>query len=517
MTQRIVTILACVLFFAVCSGFLSAATAERPNIVFIMADDLGWRDTSPYGSKYYPTPHIDRLSQRGMRFTRAYAANPFCSPTRASIMTGLWPARIGITVPACHVEEVVTEKCGLVERGHPGVRTRNAISLTRLKQEYRTLAEELKDAGYATGHFGKWHLGRDPYNPQNQGFDIDVPHWSGPGPNAYLPPWKFPKAIAEWFIPKHDREHIEDRMADEAIAFMEANKGKPFYLNYWAFSVHSPWQAKPELIDQYEFSRDPASEQRNALYAAMIHSLDDAVGKLIDALDRLHLADKTLIVFTSDNGGIAEKVQQFEDPITSNQPLRAGKGAVYEGGVRVPFIVSWPNHVQAGSVCGEIIQSVDYYPTFLDLLGIKPKEGQPFDGISILPALKGGKLNRDAIYCHIPHTNSPLLDYLAGTAVWEGDWKLIRFYCKSDDLTDTFELYNLKDDISETRDLAKEHPDRVASMKKKMDAFLKDTDAVIPTVNPFYRELPADHPMQQERERVIEKEKREGPSKQGGQ
>ena len=183
----------------------------------------------------------------------------------------------------------------------------------------------------------------------------------------------------------------------------------------------------------------------------------------------------------------------------------------------MPLIISWPNHIKAGSRSDEIVQSIDYYPTFLDLLGIKPKAGQIFDGISIQPALKGGKLDRDAIYCHIPHTNSALLDYLAGTAVWEGDWKLIRFYCKADDLTDTFELYNLKDDISETRDLAKEYPDRVVAMKKKMDDFLKKTDAVIPTVNPFYKDLPADHPMQKERQRVLEKEKQEGQARQGGQ
>lgn len=491
-------------FIIVCAKFVRAETrTEKPNILFIMADDLGWADVGCYGSKYYQTPNIDRLAEHGMKFNRYYAANPFCSPTRASILTGQWPARIGITVPACHVEEVIVEKCGLEEKGPPGVRTRNAISLTRLKREYRTISEEFKDAGYATGHFGKWHLGRDPYNPQNQGFDVDVPHWYGPGPNAYLPPWKLPKHVSEHFSPNHSNEHIEDRMADEAVRFLEQNHEKPFFLNYWAFSVHSPFQAKPELIEKYEYSRDPENEQRNALYAAMVQSLDDGVGKLLDAIERLGLSKKTIIIFCSDNGGIAETYKPFADPITSNLPLRAGKGAVYEGGVRVPLIVVWPDHVKAGSVSEEIVQSIDFYPTFLEIFGMKPQSEQRFDGVSFLPALQGGKMKRDTIYCHCPHTNSALIDYLAGTAVWQGDWKLIRFYCKGEDMTDQFELYNIKNDPSERNDLFEVNPERVAAMKNLMGAFLKETDAVIPQPNPLFRGLPEDHPLQKEKRKIL--------------
>ncbi|MDR2849950.1 MAG: sulfatase, partial [Verrucomicrobiota bacterium] len=364
-----------------------AADARRPNIVFILADDLGWRDISPNGSTYYPTPNLERLAQRGVRFTRAYAANPFCSPTRASIMTGQWPARIGITVPACHVEEEVLEKNGLVDRRPAGVRTRDAVFLTRLKREYRTLAEELHDAGYATGHFGKWHLGRDPYNPQNQGFDVDVPHTYWPGPPAYVAPWAFPKEVSDHFSPRTPDEHLEDRMADEASQFIEANKDRPFFLNYWAFSVHGPWKAKESLIAHYAAERDPFSPQRTPVYAAMVHSLDDAVGTLLNTLDRLGLADNTIIVFFSDNGGVSEPQPHagFADPITSNAPLRAGKGSVYEGGVRVPLLVAWPGHTKPGTVSDELVQSTDFYPTFLDILGLPPRPRPRRDGATNHP------------------------------------------------------------------------------------------------------------------------------------
>ncbi|MCX7049530.1 MAG: sulfatase-like hydrolase/transferase, partial [Candidatus Sumerlaeota bacterium] len=246
-------------------------TAKRPNVVFILADDLGWRDTSLYGSKFCETPNIERLATRGMMFMNAYAANPLCSPTRASIMTGLYPARIGITAPVCHVPEEHLQET-LQEKAGPAQKALIAQSATRLKQDYFTLAEALKEAGYATGHFGKWHLGPEPYDPLHQGFDVDVPHHSGPGPaGSYIAPWKFPPKLNFTGEPG---EHLEDRMSREAIKFIRQHKDQPFFLNYWCFSVHSPWDAKKELIEKYRAKADPKSPQRHPIYGAMIESMD---------------------------------------------------------------------------------------------------------------------------------------------------------------------------------------------------------------------------------------------------
>ncbi|MBM3335869.1 sulfatase-like hydrolase/transferase, partial [Candidatus Sumerlaeota bacterium] len=232
----------------------ATGNARKPNVIFILADDLGWRDTSLYGSMFHETPNIERLAKRGMMFTQAYAANPLCSPTRASIQTGLWPARIGITAPACHLPEVKLEET-VQEKAPPNRKVLICDSATRLKLEYRTLAKALKDAGYRTGHFGKWHLGREPYDPFHQGFDVDVPHWWGPGPaGSYVAPWKFP---AELKFTGQPGEHIEDRMAREAARFLRENKDRPFYLNYWCFSVHGPWDARKELIEKYKAKARP--------------------------------------------------------------------------------------------------------------------------------------------------------------------------------------------------------------------------------------------------------------------
>ena len=254
----------------------AAAPARRPNVVFILADDLGWRDTALYGSTYYETPNIDRLATRGMMFRNAYAASPLCSPTRSSIMTGLYPARIGITTPVCHLPEVVLEQT-VQATAPPAQKALTPNSVTRLKLEYVTLAESFKAAGYRTAHFGKWHLGREPYDPLHQGFDADLPHTPAPGPvGGYLGgPWKF------WPDQGKPGDHIEDRMAEEAEKFIRANKGAPFYLNYWAFSVHSPWQAKPTLLEKYKRKADPGNPQHNPVYAAMVESLDTAIGRVV--------------------------------------------------------------------------------------------------------------------------------------------------------------------------------------------------------------------------------------------
>ena len=473
------------------SGLLPAFAAgngRRPNVVFILADDLGWRDTSLYGSAFYETPNIDRLAQRGMMFTQAYAANPLCSPTRASIMTGLWPARVGITSPACHLkterlQETVREKASPNQRALP------CDSATRLALEYYTLAEALRDAGYRTGHFGKWHLGPEPYDPLRQGFDVDLPHTSGPGPaGGYFAPWKFPPSL---HFQGQPGEHIEDRMGEEAVQFIRENKDRPFFLNYWQFSVHAPYvyrdkpQAKENLIDKYRAKADPDSPQRNPVYAAMVETLDANVGRIVEQIDRLGLADNTLVFFFSDNGGVHhEEIEGV--PVTSNAPLRGGKATIYEGGTREPCIIVWPGHVKPGSKSGAIIQSVDFYPTILEMIGLEPQAGQMFDGLSIAPALQQtGPPKREAIFCHFPHASLP--ETVPSVYARKGDWKLIRFFHDGSQFAHRYELYNLKDDLGETDNLAEKRPGKVQELDALIERFLKDSGAVVPKPNPAYR------------------------------
>jgi len=470
----------------------SACSAPvRPNLVFIMADDLGWRDLGCYGSNLYETPNIDQLAARGLRFTQAYAANPLCSPTRASILTGQYPARIGIIVPACHKKEEVLET-KLAKHGSPKQRALQVDSVNRLKTDYVTLAELFKEAGYATGHFGKWHLGREPYSPLEHGFDTDIPHWYGPGPGgSYLAPWK----VKDFKLPAKPGDHVEDLMADEAVKFIQAHKDGPFYLNYWAFSVHSPHGSKKALIDKYreKVAKLPAGvPQRNPLYAAMVECLDDAVGRIVKAIDDAGLTDRTIIVFFSDNGGIhwvyenlAKQGPMLAAPITSNAPLRGGKATIYEGGTREPCIIDWPGVTKPSSTTDTIIQSTDFFPTFVEMLDLTAPAKQKCDGVSFSPLLAGKAHDRGPLFCHFPRYVGKTKN-LPSCYVRAGDWKLIRFFCDNEDQTDRFELYNLHDDISEQNNLAANKPDKVKELDSLIDRFLADTQAVVPKPNPNY-------------------------------
>lgn len=414
-----------VLLVAWVFGSAVGHSESPPNVLFILADDLGWSDTTLYGTtRLYQTPNIERLSERGMTFTRAYSASPLCSPTRASILTGLSPARHGITTPNCHLPTVsLTAKS--MDAGPANQKATIPASVTRLDRKYYTLAEMFQDNGYATGHFGKWHLGADPYSPLQHGFDVDIPHHPGPGPaGSYVAPWKFKDFDHDPDIPD---EHIEDRMAKEAVAFMEAHQHEPFFLNYWMFSVHAPFDAKADLVDKYRRHVDNNNPQRSPTYAAMIESMDDAVGTLLDTLDRLDITKNTIIVFASDNGGNMYNEVDGTTP-TSNAPLRGGKASMYEGGVRGPAVVVYPGHVIAGSRSDEVIQSCDFYPTLLDLLEIHAQPEQEFDGVSIVPALKGQSLDRQGIFTYFPHAPR-VPDWLPpAVSVNAGDWKLIRIF-----------------------------------------------------------------------------------------
>lgn len=478
-----------------------AGMARSPNVLFILADDLGAHDVGCFGSTYHKTPYIDRLAERGVRLTQAYAASPLCSPTRSSILVGQYPARTGITAPACHLPTVQLKK--QLTPGNPSTKVLNANSLTRLKTEYFTLAEAFKAEGYSTAHFGKWHLGhnlpqnpQDRYEPKDQGFDVDFPHTpSAPGPGGgYLAPWT--KFIKDPTIIGKEGEHIEDRMSEEAAKYILSHKDKPFFINYWAYSVHSPWNARQDYIDDFKKTANPANPQHNALYAAMVRSLDDGVGRLIKAVDDAGIADNTIIIFFSDNGGWAYPPKATnpdgyaEIPATSNLPQRSGKASLYEGGTREPCIVVWPKKVAPASTNDALFQSTDFYPTLLAMCGLKPQPGQKLDGLDQSGMLTGQPSPRDRVFCHFPHGGDSqaksIPGFNPGTYVRKGDWKLIRFYADNDDSTDRLELYNLKEDPGEAENLASKQPALTAELNELISVFLKDTDAVIPVRNPGY-------------------------------
>jgi len=462
---------------------------KSPNIILILADDLGWSDTTLFNTtQLYQTPNIERLAARGMTFTRAYATSPLCSPTRAAILTGLHPARTGLTTPNCHIGPIILQASegGAAPPTSPSI---GPTPVSRLKTEYYTLSEMLRDQGYATGHFGKWHLGSEPYSALEHGFDVDIPHWHGPGPaGGFVAPWNYPD-----FDPHTPKEHIEDRMAEEAVAFMQQHQDEPFFLNYWMFSVHAPFDAKQTLIDKYRRyvgELNPDDPQRSPTYAAMIESMDDAVGTLLDTLDRLKIADNTIIIFASDNGGNMYDTVDNTTP-TSNAPLKGGKATMYEGGVRCPMTVVWPGQVKQGTRSDALTQSTDFYPTILDILNVDPKPDQTFDGVSILPALKGKPLDREAIFTYFPH-DPKVPDWLPpSVSVHRGDWKLIRIFYGNAHLPNApqphrYKLYDLKEDIGETNDLSSQRPELVEELDALIEQFLIETNAVRAVANPKF-------------------------------
>ncbi len=496
MMRSVMSSLRFALFAAILLSRSVACAEGRPNVVLILADDLGVSDLGCFGSTYHETPNLDRLASRGVRLTNAYAASPLCSPTRASILTGQHPARIGITAPVCHLPTVQLEKRLLVSRS---ARVLVADSVTRLDSKYYTLAEALKDAGYATGHFGKWHLGHnltadEAYEPKDQGFDIDWPHTpKAPGPGGgggYLAPWKF---IRDPLITDEAGRHIDERMADEAGAFIRANKGRPFFVNFWLFSVHSPWNARADSIAHFSKKTDPANPQRNPLYAAMVKSMDAAVGRLLHHLEESGEADNTLVVFWSDNGGYAYPPKKTdpegyaEIPATSNLPYRSGKASIYEGGTREPGLVVWPGRIKAGATADFLMQSTDLYPTLLTICGVSRKPGQRVDGVDQAAALMGGASPRTHVFCHFPHgtaTQASAMDgFYASSSLRRGGMKLIRFYARADDGSDEFELYDLANDPGERHNLAGERPEMVTELSNLLQSHLVDTDAVIPLLN----------------------------------
>lgn len=493
--MKSLSLLSLLAWFAHSYAATAAPDRSKPNVVFILADDLGWNDLSLYGSTFHETPNIDALAKRGMKFNQAYSASPLCSPTRSSILTGLNPARIGITAPACHLPNEILEK-SLVKKASPDAKALTAESLTRFKTDCYTLAEAFKDNGYVTAHFGKWHLGPEPYSPLQHGFETDIPHTSAPSPLGKGFFYPFPV----WKNHGKPGDNLEDLLADEAVKFIAQHKEQPFFLNYWSFQAHSPWQAKDKQIDKYRAKADPTSLQRNPVYAGMVETLDEVVGRLVAALDQAGVLENTVIIFTSDNGPyvIPNKehmpAEFHEVPVTSAHPLRAGKGTIYDAGTRVPLVIVWPGRIKPGSDSNSLVQSTDFFPTMADILGWKVPSALKFDGISQRPVLEKNTSVRTELFCHFPHSPArgdyekmpaPTPDSPA-SYVRSGDWKLIRFYCDNADQSDRHELYNLASDPGETIDLASSEPARVKELSARLDSHLKDTAAVIPTANPAY-------------------------------
>ncbi len=447
------------LAWSLCSVCRSAE--KLPNIVLIMADDLGWKDLHCYGNAKIDTPNIDRLAKQGLLFTDAYSASPVCTPTRAALMTGESPARLNITNHAGgHPPEF----------RKPGTNLITPIWLRHLPLQRVTLAEQLKQAGYATGFVGKWHLShredKEPpaepeLRPEHQGFDVNMGGCHFGGPPSYFSPYKLPNLQA-----KTDGEYLPDRCADECINFIKSsttNLDRPFFLCWWNYSVHYPFQAPADLIAKYEMRKGPGVE--NPTYAAMIEGMDASIGKLLDAIDGQGLSEDTLVIFTSDNGPFAANVK----------PLRAEKGHLYEGGIRVPMIVRWPGHVKPSTQTSTPVITMDIHATILAAANLTAVPSNTPDGVSLRPMFEDGvELPRDAICFHYPNYAFHKENRM-GSAIRSGDFKLIWFY---DD--DSVELYNLKVDISESRDVAKEMPDKAKLLRAELEQWLKETNASQP-------------------------------------
>lgn len=442
----------------------------KPNIIFILADDLGVSDLGCTGSTFHETPNLDRLSREGMRFTEGYAACPVCSPSRASAMTGKYPPRTGIT-----------DYIG----GHRSGRLLPAPNADHLKLEEKTIAEALKELGYVTAHIGKWHLGKTNFYPENQGFDVNVGGYERGHPPSYFSPFKIPT-----LTDGVDGEYLTDRLATECEKFIEANKDRPFFLNLWPYAVHTPLQAKADLVKKYEakLAKMPASApsdyrpegerqdrrvQNHAVYAAMLESLDNNVGRIMKKLAALGIERRTMIIFTSDNGGLSTS----EGSPTSNAPYRAGKGWLYEGGTRVPLLIKWPGVTKPGSQCNTPVVTVDFFPTLCAAAGLKSSAVKHLDGRNIIPLLKGGTIPARNLFWHYPHYGNQ--GGQPGGAVRAGDWKLIEWHD-----ADRRELYNLRDDVIEQLDVAAAQPQKVQELQALLGAWRKDVGAVMPTLNP---------------------------------
>jgi arylsulfatase A-like enzyme len=444
------------------SASARADDPPRPNFVFILIDDMGWKDLECYGGAFYETPNIDMLAAQGMRFTNAYAAAPVCSPTRASILTGKYPARL-------HLTDFLT---GRADR--PSQKLLRPRALQYLPLEEVTIARALKPSGYVSACIGKWHLGGKPYYPEKHGFDVNIG-----GTDTGSPPGGHFHFRTPTLVARDDEDYLTDRLTEEAEKFIEQNKEKPFFLYLSHYAVHIPLQAKKALVAKYEAKAKSLPGQHNSIYAAMVESVDESVGRIVKKLEDLHLVERTVVFFMSDNGGLSAK-EGPNTPATSNVPLREGKGFLYEGGIREPMIIKWPGATTPGSVCHLPVSSVDFYPTILAMAGVKEDARQALDGLSLVHLLKqSGEWKRDALYWHYPHYSNQ--GGRPSGAIRQGNFKLIEFFEDSQ-----LELYNLSEDIGEQTDLAAHEPEKAKQLHTLLVAWRNSVKAQIPTANPQY-------------------------------
>lgn len=466
--------LALAAFASISAWAADSPKPAKPNIIFILADDLGWADLSCYGADLHETPNLDRFAREGVRFTQAYAMS-VCTPTRAAILTGKHAARLHMTV----------WREGSIERDEQTARSRRKllppVTVHDLPQGEVTLAESLRAACYLTFHVGKWHLGDGANSPETQSFDLNIggTHWGAP--NTFFWPFSGSNTFRDFrYVPGlglgKPGDYLTDRLTDEAIKLVDAAGERPFFLNLWFHNPHTPIEGKPELVERYRAKLKPGQRHQNPEYAAMIHTLDENIGRLLVHLDQRGLSGRTLVVFTSDNGGY---VGDFKGArVTDNTPLRSGKGSLYEGGIRVPLIVRLPGLTPAGVVCEAPVVCMDFFPTFAELTGARADTA--VDGRSLVPLLRDPRAAspRDALFFHYPHyyaTTTPV------SATRSGDWKLLEFHEDN-----RAELFDLRDDPGETRNRAAELPAKAAELRERLHSWRQSVAAQPPVPNPNF-------------------------------
>ena len=445
-----------------------AGPPKPPNIVFVLADDLGWSDLHCYGSTVHETPNLDRLAQSGVRFTDAYAASPVCSPTRASLMTGKFPARLHMTI----------WREAAADPPH-NQRLVPPITVENLPHSEMTVAARLHAAGYLTALVGKWHLGDAEHYPETHGFDINIGGTGWGAPTTYFYPYRGVSAYfgnTFLYVPHLEfgkpGEYLTDRLTDEALKVIDYAGQRPFFLYLAHHAVHTPIEAKPGDVQHYVESLAEKTPHRNAIYAAMVRSLDENVGRLMTHIQKRGLSDHTIVVFFSDNGGFIGNYEGQQ--VTDNAPLRSGKGSLYEGGIREPLMVIWPGVTPKGAVCHEPVLSTDLFYTILAMAGLPPPQESPCDGISLKPLLENQEahLHRDALFFHYPHyyeTTTPV------SAVRQGAWKLLEYYEDHH-----LELYNLSEDLGEQTNLAAQIDDKARQLRERLHGWLKAVAAQMP-------------------------------------
>lgn len=463
-------------FLSIYSGTIIANGKPKPHIIVITVDDLGWSGLSCTGSSYYETKYIDKLAEQGVRFTNAYAAASICSPTRAALLTGKYPARTGITdwiraeLDGKNLPSNTKNPTEYVsEAGKPLQCPPNPLFM---ELQEKTIAEYLKQEDYVTCHVGKWHLGPEEWYPTKQGFDYNIAGCGLGFPPSYFDPYETSNFNIPTLKPREKGEFLTDRLGDEVVNFIKSNADKPFFINWNPYAVHRPLQGKKELINKYKNKR--GDHHNNPVYAALTESVDENIGKMLECLDNLNLTQNTLIIFTSDNGGLLPVTSNLS-AITSNLPLRSGKGYPYEGGLRVPLIIKWPGIAKPGTLSNEPVITMDIFTTILEASGFGATAKSQGDGLSLLPVLKNSNYNFDRdLFWHFPHYRQ-VPDGIPYSIIRSDNFKLITYYDGTEN-----ELYDLKNDPYELENLYKTKKLQATKLELKLKNWFDNVNAKLP-------------------------------------